>query len=174
MCFLSKLLGKPIENPLKSENFPLFQDFELFKIFFRFRKIKYFFEKIFFKSKICPGIQKSYLENRASILKMFKIENPHFYPYFPLLFRHAGPSGDRGFSRLLSIFGVSLPTCSELISWTKKSDHQNFLFLEHVGGSIHQKKMFGTCCDPPTCLKIIGIFFVTDNSEIRYTPTWRA
>ena len=72
------------------------------------------------------------------------------------------------------IFRATLPTSTELISWTKKSDHQFFLFFEHVGGNIHQKKLVGGCYDCSTRLKIIGIFFVTDNSEIRYTPTWRA
>ena len=38
MCFLSKLLRKPIENPSNSENFPLFQDFGLFRDFFNFKK----------------------------------------------------------------------------------------------------------------------------------------
>ena len=51
MGFHSKLLRKPIENPLKSENFPLFQDFELFAIFFDFEKKSCFFETIFFNPK---------------------------------------------------------------------------------------------------------------------------
>ena len=68
MGYLSNLLRKPIENPLNSENFPLFQDFGLFRDFFRFRKIKNKIQKIFLKSKICPGFQKSCLENRASKL----------------------------------------------------------------------------------------------------------
>ena len=41
-----------------------------FKIFFDFEKKV--FETKFLKSKICPGIQKSHLENRASILRLFK------------------------------------------------------------------------------------------------------
>ena len=72
------------------------------------------------------------------------------------------------------IFRATLPTSSELISWTEKSDDQKILFKIHVGGNIHQKKLFGGCYDCSTRLKIIPIFFVTDNSEIRYTPTWRA
>ena len=35
---LVNLLRKPIENASKSENFPLFQELELFRDFFRFRK----------------------------------------------------------------------------------------------------------------------------------------
>ena len=34
------------------------------------------FLKKFLKSKICPGIRKSSLENRTSILKMFKLKIP--------------------------------------------------------------------------------------------------
>ena len=51
-----------------------FSDF--FKIFFDFEKKN--LEKNILKSKICSGIQKSYLENRTSILKLFKIKNPIF------------------------------------------------------------------------------------------------
>ena len=79
MGFLSNLLRKPIGNPHNSGNFPLFQDFELFQDFFRFRKKSFFFETNFLKSKICPGIQKSHLENRASILKLFKIKKSKFF-----------------------------------------------------------------------------------------------
>ena len=70
MGFLSNLLRKPIENPSNSENFPLFQELELFRDFFRFRKKMCFFRNKFLKSKICPGIRKSRLENRAIILKL--------------------------------------------------------------------------------------------------------
>ena len=75
---LVKLPRKPIENPWNSKNVQLFQDFELFKIIFWVRKKNVFFETIFLKSKICPGIQKSYLENRVSIFKLFKTKNPVF------------------------------------------------------------------------------------------------
>ena len=62
------------ENFLVSKN--IFRTF--FKIFFGFEKFYVIFGKNILKSKICPGIQKSYLENRASILKLFKIKNPLF------------------------------------------------------------------------------------------------
>ena len=35
-----------------------------------------------YQSEIFSGIQKSYLENRASIIKLFKIKNPLFYTNF--------------------------------------------------------------------------------------------
>ena len=56
--------------------------FELFQDFFRFWKVLFYFWKNILKSKICSGIQKSYLENRASILKSFKIKNPLFFTNF--------------------------------------------------------------------------------------------
>ena len=71
------------------------------------------------------------------------------------------------------IFGATLLTFSELISWTEKSDDQIFLFFEHVGGIIHGKKLFGRCCGRSTRLKRIHRENVTDNSEISYAPTWR-
>ena len=61
------------------------------KIFFRHFSEKYFSsqEKIFFpgtnflKSEIWSGIQKSYLENYTSIIKLFKIKNPVFLTQIP-------------------------------------------------------------------------------------------
>ena len=77
-------------------------------------------------------------------------------------------------SRVLSIFGATLPASNELISWTKKSDDIFFWFFERTRGSIHQKKLFGRCYDRSTRLNRISIENVTDNSEISYVPTWRA
>ena len=45
------------------------------KLFFISRRI-IFFGTQNFKSKICSGIQKSYLENRTIIIKSFKLKNP--------------------------------------------------------------------------------------------------
>ena len=61
-----------LENFLVSKNF--FSDF--FKIFFDFEKFYFIFGKNILKSKICSGVQKSYLENRTSIIKLFKIKKP--------------------------------------------------------------------------------------------------
>ena len=84
MGFLSKFTNETHWKSFKkSEHFPLFQDFELFKIFFDFEKKSFFFETKVLKSKICPGIQKSHLENRASILKLFNIKNPVFPTQIP-------------------------------------------------------------------------------------------
>ena len=44
-------------------------------------------------------------------------------------------------------------TFTELISWTEKSDDQKKMFKIHVGGIIHQKKLFGRCYDRSTRLK---------------------
>ena len=54
--------------------FHFFQISDFFKIFFDFEKKCFFSETKLLKSKICPGIQKSYLENHTSILKLFKPE----------------------------------------------------------------------------------------------------
>ena len=64
---------------------------------------------------------------------------------------HHPTSATSGGTWDFSIFLATLLTCSELISWTKKSD-DIFLFFEHVGGSIHQKKLFGNCYDRSTRL----------------------
>ena len=69
------------------KNFENFDFSKMFrKICFRYFSEKYFSsqEKIFFsgtnflKSKICSGIQKSYLENHTIIIKSFKLKNPVF------------------------------------------------------------------------------------------------
>ena len=46
------------------------------EIFFGLENFSKTFRKNIIKSKICSGIQKSYLENHTSILKLFKIKNP--------------------------------------------------------------------------------------------------
>ena len=61
-----------IENFLVSNN--IFSTFST-NFFGHEKKIMDFF---LYQSGICSGIQKSYLENRASILKSFKIKNPVF------------------------------------------------------------------------------------------------
>ena len=53
------------------------------RFFFEIEKNVFFFETKFLKSKICPGIQKSHLENRASILKSIKIKISIFLHRFP-------------------------------------------------------------------------------------------
>ena len=47
-----------------------------FEIFFRFEKNIFFSKFFLFQLKILSGIQKSYLEHRAIILKMKKIQIP--------------------------------------------------------------------------------------------------
>ena len=58
MGFLSNLLRKSIENPLNSENIPLFQDFVFFSRFFSISKNKIFFRKNIFKIRILSRIPK--------------------------------------------------------------------------------------------------------------------
>ena len=48
------------------------------EILFGLENFSKMFWKNIIKSKICSGIQKSYLENHTSILKLFKIKNPLF------------------------------------------------------------------------------------------------
>ena len=72
MGFLSNLLRKPIENPLNSENFPLFQDFGLFRDFFRFRKIKNKFRKNIFKIQNLSRIPKIILRKSCEQVKCVK------------------------------------------------------------------------------------------------------
>ena len=63
MGFLSNLLRKSIENPLNSENIPLFQDFGFFSRFFSISKNKNkIFEKIFF-----VHLDEKYFENQKSL-----------------------------------------------------------------------------------------------------------
>ena len=70
----------------------------------------------------------------------------YFHPLnHPLYYR--APAG------VSPIFGATLLTFSELISWTEKSDDQKKKFFEHVGGIIHGEKMFGRCCGRSTRLK---------------------
>ena len=89
---ISEEMGSEILTPvapLLSENGPAGRKSRKILNFLRFRNFQDTFlrdEKIFcfrkiyiLKSKICSGIQKSYLENRASILKSFKIKNPTFF-----------------------------------------------------------------------------------------------
>ena len=54
-----------------------------FKIFFDIEKNNMFFPKNILKSKICSGIQKSYLENRTIIIKSFKLKNPLILTQIP-------------------------------------------------------------------------------------------
>ena len=69
----------------------------LFTIFFDLF-MKYFLTDFFlYKPKIYSGIQKSYLENRASILKVSKINIPFFHFLFP------------GISMIYVTFYVALP-----------------------------------------------------------------
>ena len=93
----------------------------------------------------------------------------HFFNFHPL--NH--PLYYRAPAGVSPIFGATLLTFSELISWTEKSDDQNFLFFEHVGGIIHGKKLFGRCCGRSTRLKRIHHENVTDNSRGPPPPTWR-
>ena len=90
----------------------------------------------------------------------------YFHPLnHPLYYR--APAG------VSPIFGATLLTFSELISWTEKSDDQKKLFFEHVGGIIHGEKLFGRCCGRSTRLKRILHENVTDNSRGPPPPTWR-
>ena len=75
MVSLSNLLRKAIENLEKSWKIQLY-----FFLYF-FWSWKNSFLKIFFpyQSRIFPGIQKSYLEHRAMILKIRKTQNPTFF-----------------------------------------------------------------------------------------------
>ena len=52
---------------------------QLFAMYFFIEKKYCFFKKYIFQLKILSGIQKSYLEHRAIILKMRKIQNPSFF-----------------------------------------------------------------------------------------------
>ena len=56
--------------------------FRTFQDFFDFEKL-YFFRKNILKSEIWSGIQKSYLENYMSIIKLFKIQIRFFWHCFP-------------------------------------------------------------------------------------------
>ena len=53
-----------------------------FKIFFDFENVYFIFGENILKSEICSGIQKSYLENRTSIIKLFKLKNTFFFTSF--------------------------------------------------------------------------------------------
>ena len=91
--FVKKKHWKVNEN-LQNQNFDfskMFQNFDfsltfhskiIFRtfpnFFFGLEKFSKTFRKNIIKSKICSGIQKSYLENRTGILKLFKIKNPVF------------------------------------------------------------------------------------------------
>ena len=55
---------------------------ELFRKIFGLEKNSKISRTNIIKSKICSGIQKSYLENHTSILKLFKIKNPNFSTQF--------------------------------------------------------------------------------------------
>ena len=62
-----------VQTNLEKICFRFFQDF-----FFDFENFYFLFEKNILKSEIWSGIQKSYLEHRASIIKLFKVKNPFF------------------------------------------------------------------------------------------------
>ena len=80
MGFLSKLLRKPIENHWNSENSPLFQHFELFQDFFRFRKKKFFFRNKIFKLQNLSRNPKITLRKSCEHFKIIK-KIQHFRAY---------------------------------------------------------------------------------------------
>ena len=67
------------ENFLVSKN--IFSTFSRF--FFDLECFYLCMDFFLYQSEIFSGIQKSYLENRASILKLFKIKNQLFWHRFP-------------------------------------------------------------------------------------------
>ena len=83
---------------MKNENFKIvfFCLEKYFSIFSTlFLVSKYFCRFFLYKSKIFSGIQKSYLEKRANIIKLFKIKNPFFlhrFPDFRMVLRTPTPS----------------------------------------------------------------------------------
>ena len=76
---LNHLLRKPIENPLKSNIFPFFQDFLFFEIFFQFRKTKHFFRKNIFLTPNSPRNPKIILRKPCDEPKHTKNDQRRFF-----------------------------------------------------------------------------------------------
>ena len=96
------------------------------------------------------------------------LEQNFYFPHLnhPLYYR--APAG------VSPIFRATLPTSTELISWTEKSEYQNVLFFESLIHSNQQKKLFGTGYGRSSGRKTIQFFLVSKISEDRLPPTWRA
>ena len=79
LCNLQRKFFKTLKDFEKISKFSQIWKKYFLRDFFRFEKNIFFSKFFLFQLKILSGIQKSYLENRAIILKMWKIQNPSFF-----------------------------------------------------------------------------------------------
>ena len=141
MGFLSKLLRKPIENPLKSNIFPFFQDFLFFEIFFQFRKTKHFFRKKNFLTPNSPRNPKIILRkphdepiHTKSDLRRFFPENWTEPCWLSIILWTDQPSS----FQLINNWSVDQ---WKLISWSVETTRVDQLIS--VGWSVDQSKRRG-------------------------------